>query len=186
MVEKNGIIDRILAGETAVFEQLVTDYQRLVNHVVFRMIPDDHDRPDICQDIFMRVYRNLGNFRADARLSTWIARIAYNRCLDYLGRKKISVTAEPLEEAARFIAGNEPRPDEQAVGQNRREVLEQAIGQLPVQYRMIITLYHLDEMSYEEIGKIMKLPIGTVKSYLFRARRQLKETLEARYLREEL
>jgi len=184
--EKLGLTDRILAGESGAFEELVNQHQRLVNHVVFRMIPDKDDRLDICQDVFMKVYQNLGSFRADAKLSTWIARIAYNRCVDYLSKKRIPVSDQPLEEAVQFVAGREIGPDDRTAGRDVRKILEGEIERLPVQYKTIITLFHLEEMSYDEIGKIMKLPEGTVKSYLFRARRMLKDRLAAKYSREEL
>src|SRR4030042_4444550 len=87
-------IERILAGDRVVFKTLVEDYQRLVSHIVFRMVSVKEDREDICQDVFLRIYQNLGDFRSESELSTWIARIAYNACLNHLDKRKLV----PLEE----------------------------------------------------------------------------------------
>lgn len=111
MKETEAVIEKILAGDSKAFEQLVEDHQRLVNHVVYRMVPDADDREDICQDIFMRVFQNLSTFRHGSKLSTWIARIAYNRCIDYVGKRKIVVTADPLDGPAQNISDPASIPD---------------------------------------------------------------------------
>lgn len=180
------IIERVLAGERNAFEELIREYQRLVNHIVYRMIPNRDDREDICQDIFIRVYQNLKDFRADSKLSTWIARIAGNRCLDYLGRKNLPVIEDDFDSAARAVSDDGISPEEATETGNLSEILEKEINSLPTAYRTVITLYHIDDMSYAEIGDILALPDGTVKSYLFRARKMLRQRLEAGYRREEL
>ena len=81
------LIKRILDGETNAFEQVITNYQRLVSHIVFKMVKDDLEREDLCQDVFMKVFDKLGSFKFDAKLSTWIAQIAYHRTLNFLEKK---------------------------------------------------------------------------------------------------
>ena len=156
-----------------------------MNHIVFRMIPDAADREDVCQDVFMKVYQNLASFRSDSKLSTWIAAIAYNRCVDCLSKRRISPATDCYDEAVMEIADDALTPDGQLESADLSNRLQNEIEKLPVPFRTIITLYHLEEMSYTEIGAVMSLPEGTVKSYLFRARKLLKERLAAKHRKEE-
>jgi RNA polymerase sigma factor (sigma-70 family) len=182
------LVEKILSGKTEEFRILIEEYQRLVSHVVFRMIPKQADREDICQDVFMQVYQNLGNFKFESKLSTWIAKIAYNRCINYLEKKKIPLFDDLSSEEESFETQSEDSiaPDTFTEYQDRSFRLQQEIEQLPMQFRAILTLYHLDEMKYNEIAEIFGLPEGTVKSYLFRARKLLKERLMKKYVVEEL
>jgi len=188
VIEARTLVDKILAGDAEAFKSLIEQSQRLVSHIVFKMIPNEADREDLCQEVFMRVYNYLSGFEFRSKLSTWIARIAYNTCGNYLEKKKIPLYEDmtPEDKTIDSCAGDRPLPDEQVEKQEISERLRDEIDQLPIRYRTIITLYHLDEMSYSEIGEIMKLPEGTVKSYLFRARKLLKERLTAKYQPEEL
>jgi len=180
------LVERILVGETEAFKELVEEHQRLVGHIVFRMISDPGDREDICQEIFMKVYKSLARFRGDSKLSTWIATIAYNRCYDYLNARKISLMDDISEDMLVNIPSSDKSPDQKTENGDISELLKGEIELLPPQARTIITLFHLDECSYEEIGKIMNLPEGTVKSNLFRSRRLLKQRLLSKYDKEEL
>lgn len=182
------LVEKILSGDTEEFRILIEEYQRLVSHVVFRMIPKQADQEDICQDVFIQVYQNLGNFKFESKLSTWIARIAYNRCINYLEKKKTPLFDDlsPDEESFETQSEDSIAPDTFSEHHDRSSRLQVEIDKLPIQYRTILTLYHLDEMKYHEIAKILELPEGTVKSYLFRARKLLKQRLTAKYQPEEL
>lgn len=188
MDQDRALIERILAGDTAAFTEFIAQYQRLVSHIVYRMINNATDREDICQDVFIGIYRGLAEFRFESKVSTWVGRVAYYRCLNYLEKMKIPLFEDFSggDQTVDDVAGPAPRPDEYAEVQDVSVRVREEIGGLPEQYRVIVTLYHLDEMSYAEIGEIMKLPEGTVKSYLFRARKMLKKRLEAKYRPEEL
>ena len=89
MSDTKRLIDKILAGDNNAFKSLIEEYQRLVSHIVFRMINREADREDICQDIFIKVFQNLAEFKFESKLSTWIAKIAYNRCINFLEKKRI-------------------------------------------------------------------------------------------------
>ena len=182
------LIARIVAGEARAFEEFVRQYQRLVSHIVFRMIDNVHDREDICQEVFLAIYEHLPTFRWDAKLSTWVARITYNRCLTHLEKMKVPVWSDFPGEEQSFdnISGDGKTPEECLEEQDLTVRLHEEIGRLPAMFRTIVTLYHLDEMSYHEIGEIMGLPEGTVKSYLFRARKLLRERLLSKYRLEEI
>lgn len=197
MQAEKELIEKIVTGDAPAFRVLVESYQRLVCHVVFRMVANEADREEFCQEVFVKVFQHLKNFNFQSKLSTWIARIAYNACINHLKKKKVPLYDDlaeteadsPGEKPASFIEGvpgELPMPDEFTVNREIRLFLHEAINQLPAQYRAILTLYHLDEMSYKEIGEIINLPEGTVKSYLFRARKRLKEQMLEKYSAEEL
>lgn len=191
-------IEKILSGDMAAFRDFVDEYQRLVCHVVFRMVLNESDREELSQEVFVKIYQNLGKFEFKSKLSTWIAKIAYNTCINYLKKKKIPLY-DDLAEADHFspgqsaatsyiemVAGESQGQDELMMTQELNQFLHAEINRLPVQYRTVLTLYHLDELSYKEIGEIVNLPEGTVKSYLFRARKLLKERMLEKYPAEEL
>lgn len=188
MTDERALAAKILAGDGGAFRTLVERYQRLVSHVVFRMILNDTDREDVCQEIFLKVYENLPTFRFDSKISTWIAKIAYNTSVSHLEKTKahlydsICPDNQPFQE----LSDNSILPDEYAETQDLSLRLAREIDRLPVLYGTILSLYHLEGMSYNEIRQIMQLPEGTVKSYLFRARKLLKKRLLASYQREEL
>ncbi len=186
-MEKNiELVKRVLAGDNGAFREIVREYQRLVNHIVYRMVPDEWDREDICQDVFVKVYRNLDKFRGESRLSTWIGRIAANRCIDFLQAKKLKIDPTPIEETITLADESNPGPETASVQRNLTEILKKEIETIPNPYRTVLTLFHLDELTYEEIGSVLDMPGGTVKSYLFRARKKLRERLSSRYSIEEL
>jgi RNA polymerase sigma factor (sigma-70 family) len=182
------LIESILAGEQADFAILLERCQGLVVHMVARMIPKASDREDLCQDIFLRIFRSLGEFQYKAKFSTWVARITHNTCINYLQKKRVPLyqdlaVDEDEEESRRveWVPSSEASPLERVETSDLRATLQREIEQLPLPYRTILTLFHLEEMSYAEIGEITDLPEGTVKSYLFRARRFLRDRLAAHY-----
>jgi RNA polymerase sigma-70 factor (ECF subfamily) len=191
------LIEEILSGKTESFRMLVERYQRLVVHVVFRLIPNPADREEICQEIFIKVYQHLATFKYDAKMSTWIGRIAFNTSMNHLRKEKmtlfddshISTDQESDRPHGQYTDGlqvDQIRPDVFAENEEIYQKLQDCIGRLPAPYRLIITLFHLDELSYQEIGVITGLPEGTIKSHLFRGRRLLKEQLMAEFKGEEI
>ncbi len=175
------LVERILKDDREAFIELVELYKRVVAHVVGRMITSGTDREDICQDIFVKVYRTLRSFRFECKLSSWIGRIAYTTCINYLQKTKTAL----LDDLDSF-ASSGPTPDREMSESDISKRIWAEIDALDVRYRTILTLYHLEEMNYEEIGQIMNLPGGTVKSYLHRARKLLKERVLTKYQKEEL
>jgi len=188
MTHSRSLVAKIIAGDTGAFKSFILQYQRLVSHIVFRMIFNQADREDICQDVFVKIYQNLKEFNFESKLSTWIAKIAYNTCINFLGKKKTPLLDDLISEGQSLdtCSANDTLPDESTVKNDLSFRLRVEIEKMPVHFRTILTLYHLDEMSYNEISEIMQLPEGTVKSYLFRARRLLKRKLLSKYQREEL
>lgn len=180
---ERSLVRRILGGDRAAFRVIVEEYGRMVTHIVSRIVRDESEKEDLAQDVFLKVYENLDGFEFRSKMSTWIARITYTTCLNFMEKKRPSLADDDLEEAGGMdsFASATPAPDTVAHRAGVAEILEREIGALPLKHRTAITLFHLEEMSYDEIGEAMGLPVGTVKSYLFRARRQLRERLASTY-----
>jgi RNA polymerase sigma-70 factor (ECF subfamily) len=170
------LINQILNGNSNAFTYLVTRYQKLVVHITGRLIQRQDELEDVCQDVFLKVYQNLGKCRNECKLSTWIATIAYNTSINYLRKfkKGVEVNADDTEVLRNLTDFKSDDPEKADLHRYIREQIEL----LPVHYRTVITLYHLDEFSYQEIEQITGMPEGTVKSYLFRAKALLKEKLK--------
>ena len=160
------------------FSYLVSIYQKLVLHIVRRMVTDDAAAADICQDVFVKVYQKLGEFRGQAKLSTWIAQIAYNHAVNHLRKRKqlqeVSVDeGRAIAQQADCVVADEPWQ----LPSDARAILMQKVEELPHQYRVVLTLFYLEEFSLREIGEVTGMPEGTIKSYLSRAKQLLREKL---------
>lgn len=188
------LVAQVLGGNPVAFGQVVRRTEGLVTQLIFKLIRHPADRPDLAQEVYLKVFKNLAGFKFQAKLSTWVGQITYNTCLHYLEKKQL-VLLDPAE-AAPDDAPEESRrappaisdddPETALFGQDLAGILGAAIEQLPPLYRTLVSLYHQQELSYEEIAQITSLPDGTVKNYLFRARKQLKQHLLARYHRHDL
>jgi RNA polymerase sigma-70 factor (ECF subfamily) len=191
------LVDRILKGETNVFGIIINNTENLVAKIIFDMIANEGDRKDIAQDVYLKAYQKLRSFKFQSKLSTWIGQICYNTCIDHLRKKKLLLadiifeteTDSPNDilDMMNTAQGNFDEPvDTFVIGKNISEIVKKKIEKLPSIYKTLISLYHNEELSYDEIGTITGLPAGTVKSYLFRARRELKNDLLLHYKKEDL
>ena len=191
------LVDRILKGETNVFGIIINNTENLVAKIIFDMIANEGDRKDIVQDVYLKAYQKLRSFKFQSKLSTWIGQICYNTCIDHLRKKKLLLadiifeteTDSPNDilDMMNTAQGNFDEPvDTFVIGKNISEIVKKKIEKLPSIYKTLISLYHNEELSYDEIGTITGLPAGTVKSYLFRARRELKNDLLLHYKKEDL
>ncbi len=191
------LVQKVLGGDTNAFASIIAATERLVTSIVFKMIPNPEDRRDIAQDIYLKAFQKLSTFQFQSKLSTWIAQIAYNTCLSYLEKKKHIFLKEYYPGADDDTDDAQQNdflqfagiPDDAATiyaANERSQILQRGINNLSPVYKTIITLYHQEDMSYAEIAAITQLPEGTVKSYLFRARKTLKEQLLKTYKKEEL
>ena len=174
VVDDQALIAATLAGRPEAFGELVTRYERAVYHLAVRTLRDRTEAEDAAQEAFLKAYRALGSFRPGAKFSTWIFTICYRGCCDRLAKRR-RFSGEELPDRADSAAGPEllaERSDEAAR-------LRTAIDGLPEKYRAVITLYHLQGKQYEEIATVLNLPLGTVKTHLFRAKEQLRKVLTA-------
>ena len=161
------------------FRYLVANYQRLVLHVVGRVIQRQDEVEDICQEVFIKVFDKIKRFRGESKLSTWIASIAYNTSITHL-RKQCRRGEQSYDDQPLLVDSEKDDSLNQKVIEKAeaKKYLMQMIEKLPVNYRTVLTLYHLEEFSYKEIEEITGMPEGTIKSYLSRARKLLKAKLE--------
>ena len=174
------LVNRVVMGETQLFRFLIERHQQHIFNLCYRMLQQFEEADDATQDTFLKAYRSLKQFRGDARLKTWLCRIARNVCLNRLRHERMVPLDERLPVEGRFqLIDSKPSPLELIEQQEIQSTVHGAINELPPPYRLVITLFHLDGLSYEEISHVMEIPMGTVKTHIFRARRLLKSKLQA-------
>jgi RNA polymerase sigma-70 factor, ECF subfamily len=167
-------------GDQDAFAQLVQYHQRRVFNLVFRMVQQYEEANEVTQETFLAAWQGLPAFRGDARFSTWLYRIAYNCALKQLEHRKRDRAIQLGVEAEQVLvnANHEQRIDAELEARDRQTLVHEHLASLPAKYRIVLTLRHLQDMTYEEMAEILTMPIGTIKTHLFRARNLLKERLE--------
>lgn len=186
MNDETGILLKLAKeGDAGAFEKLISMHQKTVYNMAFRMLGNREDAYDAAQDVFIRVYKALPGFRQESMFSTWIYRITKNVCLDIIRKNKkqntVSIDREvdygdgPL---TMQIEDTGPSPDETAERNELVKKVREGIAKLPEQHRIIIVMRDMQNLSYEEIAKILKCPEGTVKSRINRARNALRNLIE--------
>jgi RNA polymerase sigma-70 factor, ECF subfamily len=165
------------AGDQDAFALLVQRHQRRVFSLVFRMLQQYEEANEVTQDAFLAAWQGLPAFRGDARFSTWLYRIAYNCVLKQLEQRKRDVALQTAMQAEQVE--DDDSVDTELEVRDRQAFVREHISNLPAKYRIVLVLRHLQELTYEEMAEILTMPIGTIKTHLFRARNLLKERLEA-------
>jgi RNA polymerase sigma-70 factor, ECF subfamily len=175
--DERALIERCRAGDDIAFSELVDRYKNLVFAIVSRMVSDRTQVDDLAQEVFLKVHRGLPYFRGDARLSTWIYRIVTNVCSQARARQVAEV---PLDEER---PGRRPvqygTADAAFAGMELRDRLDKALAQLPDNYRFLVAAHYLEGVQYDALAEALDLPIGTVKTHLYRAKRRLRELLDS-------
>ena len=168
-------------GDQEAFAQLVQRYQRLVFNLVYRMLEQYEEATEITQETFLAAWQGLPSFRGDARFPTWLYRIAYNCSLKQLElRKRDRALQVALEENKTLEnANDEQRENAELDARERQILIQEHLSHLPAKYRIVLILRHLQDKTYEEMAEILTMPIGTIKTHLFRARNLLKERLQS-------
>ena len=178
--DDNELVKRVCMGETQLFRLLIEHHQQHIFNLCYRMLRQFEEADDATQDTFLKAYRSLKQFRGNARLKTWLCQIARNECLNRLRHENMASLDQQLTTDYSFqIADSTPSPLELIEQQETQSIVHEAINKLPHQYRLVITLFHLNGLSYEEISQVMEIPMGTVKTHIFRARELLKSKLQA-------
>jgi len=181
-VDERALIERCRAGDVAAFEPLVEKYRQRVWRLAFQVLRDREEAWDCAQDAFVRAFQSLGSFRGQSAFYTWLFRIAMNVATDRLRSRgaqarAFGTQAIPAEEWERTAPDPQARPDQAAIGAERRERISQALDTLPPNARAIIMLSDVEGLSYREIATVLNCPIGTVMSRLHNARRRLRTAL---------
>lgn len=189
----NTLDDRSLAvraaqGQDGAFREIVRRYERPVFSLILRMVRDHALAEDLAQETFLKAFRGLSTFNPSYKFSNWIFKIANNLVIDHLRRRKLDTRSidgaaeahSDHDRARTSIVLEDPgeRPDDYVEHRELGSQIEWAIGQLRPEYRSAILLRHVEGLSYEEIADTLQLPLGTVKTYIHRARGELKELLE--------
>jgi RNA polymerase sigma factor (sigma-70 family) len=175
------LINDFKNGDIRGFNEIVRKYQQQVYWVIRRMVIDHDDADDITQEVFVKVYSALKNFREEANLFTWLYRIATNYSINHIRKIKsknlvsFEVISDPIETKEK---GSEEIIDEET----RRKVLNKAIESLPVQQKAVFNLRYYEELSYEEIAKIMKKSVGGIKANYFHAVKNLSSYFKAKMI----
>jgi RNA polymerase sigma-70 factor (ECF subfamily) len=168
-------------GDQDAFALLVQRHQRRVFNLVFRMLQQYEEANEVTQETFLAAWQGLPSFRGDSRFSTWLYRIAYNCCLKQLELRKRDQALQTALQAEHML-DNTDRDEHTSIQLEthyRQNLVREHLSLLPVKYRAVLVLRHFQEMTYEEMAVILTMPIGTIKTHLFRARNLLKERLQA-------
>lgn len=167
------------AGDERAFEMIVAHYQRSVFGLAYRLSGDATQAEDLAQEVFLRLWRKLGQFRTSEPLRPWLMRLARNSCINALKRKRVPTVSVHAEDdgRSREPAADAPTAPEVAERRELAACLEEAIARLPDDYRLVVTLRHVEGLAYGEIAASLGWPLGTVKVRLFRARERLREML---------
>ncbi|HSV30813.1 MAG TPA: sigma-70 family RNA polymerase sigma factor [Atribacteraceae bacterium] len=191
MTERNDrdIVNEVLNGNAELFCLLIHRYEKAIFNYIYRMVKQKQEAEDLAQETFVRVFSKLRKYNNTYEFTTWIYRIALNVCRDSFRKKRLvffslqnPVGEEEESELEDFIEqASFQDPDGDVLNQELRLEIERAIERLPLKFREIIVLRHIENLSYEEIAAVTGLPIGTVKTYIYRARKRLQDDLQ-RYL----
>jgi RNA polymerase sigma-70 factor (ECF subfamily) len=174
-IEEALLISRARDGDQEAFRQLVERYQGAVYNLAYRMLGDPGDAEDAAQEIFVRIYRQLGRYDPARKFSTWVLAIATNYCIDQLRRRRMQLV--PLENIIPWARAREAGPEGEAITQEARDEVQRLITRLPEKYRAPLVLRYFEELSMIEIAEVLGMPEGTVKTQIHRARKALGKLL---------
>lgn len=176
-------IDALVRGDAQAFSELVRLYQGRIFNVCFRLLGSEEDARDVCQEVFLTVYRKIGGFKRDALLSTWLYRVATNHSLNRIRLLKrrglgctVALTPEMADRAS--IVSLVPRPDQLLDAKELEHYIQSELGKLEEDQRIVVVLRDIEGLTYQEVSEVTGFHPGTVKSRLHRGRTRLKEALE--------
>jgi RNA polymerase sigma factor (sigma-70 family) len=180
-LSENEIIRKVLGGDANAFEELVLRHEKTVYNIALRMTGSEDDAADMTQEAFIKAYNSLPSFKSDSKFSTWLYRITTNVCLDFLRSKSrrpqvsLTVTDADDDSAEQQLEIPDPAddPEQQLMKKLGMQSLSDGLRRLPDKQRQILVMRELGGLSYAEIGKALSLDEGTVKSRIFRARKNL-------------
>ncbi len=186
-VEDKELVARALQGDESAYGELLERFRRPIFSLIYRMIGDRELAEDLAQESFVKAFNNLDTYNPSYRFSSWLFKIANNHAIDYLRRARLSTVSihgsphaanvEREEETRIVLSSQDESPEQEVLALELGGEIEQAIVRLRPEYRTAIILRHIEARPYEEIAEIMDVPIGTVKTFLHRARAELREAL---------
>ena len=186
--EERALVEGLRCGEEAAYEMLIRRFEHPVFNVVSRVMDDPSDAPDVVQEVFLKIFRNIGSFRGESTLKTWIYRIAVNEARNHRRwfsrhrRQEVGLETDPggahgYEDS---LADPGRSPYDCAAGQELQALVEEALGKVNPTFRAALVLREIEGLSYEEISEILNVSLGTVKSRILRGRDALRKHLAGR------
>jgi RNA polymerase sigma-70 factor (ECF subfamily) len=183
-MEAYALAERVCQGDLSAFQGLVDRFKKKVYFLAYDIVGDHHEAEDVSQEVFIKIYRSLGSFRRDAKMSSWIYQIAVNSAIDLLRKRKAkpSVTLEDfdrveLQDAPRGAATAAVDPESSAAAALLQGHIDEALHTLTPRERAVFTMRHYNEFQIDEIADVLEISSGTVKSLLFRALQKLRREL---------
>ncbi len=182
------LVARALKGDESAYGELLERFRRPVFSLIYRMIGDREQAEDLAQESFVKAFNNLDSYNPSYRFSSWLFKIANNHAIDHLRRARLptvsihgsphAANAEREEETRIVLETKDESPEQEFLALQLGSQIEEAIAKLRPEYRTAVILRHVESRPYEEIAEIMEVPIGTVKTFLHRARAELRTALE--------
>ena len=185
-VLENRLARLALKGDQQAFAELVDLYQDKLYHMAYRMLSNRQEAEDVVQDTFLRVYKNLDRFDETLKFSTWIYRIATNLCIDRLRKRKpiYSLDAESQDyeglDGYSMIPSDDKTPESELILSDTQRIIHQAMESLPPKYKSVMMLRYIQDLSLQEVGDILGMPVTTIKTRVHRGREFLRKKLEHR------
>jgi RNA polymerase sigma-70 factor (ECF subfamily) len=179
-IEEVEIVKKAVEGDEKAFEFIVKKYQNKVGNLIFKIVGDSSVVDDLTQEVFLKVFESLKDYRFGSAVYTWIYRITVNVCIDEIRRRQRHRTlslSEVVSQNPKVEPSYSP-VEKSAERKELREIIEKAVSKLPIEYKTALILREFEDLQYEEIAKILKVSVGTVKSRIFRARKLLAEHLK--------
>ena len=184
--EDDELVRRLRAGEEAAYEALLTRFQQPVYNLAFRLASNPGDASDVVQEVFLKVFRNVGHFRRQSSLKTWIYRITVNEAHNQRRwffrhrSREVGLDEETDEGCSRTVADTGRSPFDYAFDREKHELIENALARINPLFREVVVLRDIEDLSYEEIAEVLQISLGTVKSRIMRGREALREELTGR------
>jgi len=175
-LEEASLITRARSGDQVAFGQLVERYQVAVYNLCYRMLGQSEEAEDAAQEVFLRIYRQLGAYNSAHRFSTWVLSIASHYCIDQLRKRRLTIV--PIESIINWARSRQPQPDDLALAGEQRDQIQALLYGLPEKYRLALVLRYWHDLSYSEMAQVMKLPENTVKTRLHRARQMMASLIK--------
>jgi RNA polymerase sigma-W factor len=178
------LIKSALKGDQRAYKTLLERHRHAIFHIAYKIVRNTEEAADLVQETFMKAFASLASYRFEYRFSTWLYRIAANNAIDHLRKRKIEALSldRPVETRDGSVELQLPdwthNPEFDFTRKQRRISIREAIESLPDKYRQVIIYRHTEDKSYDEIAKILDIPVGTVKARIFRARELLKKKLK--------
>jgi RNA polymerase sigma factor (sigma-70 family) len=175
MEEEQLWIQQVLAGDKQAYSHIINKYKNRLYATILRMTKNPQDAQDLVQDAFIKVYRNLDKYDASGSFSSWLYRVSINHCMDEFRKKRYSTVQVEIDETK---VVNREHPEVVFLKKEKSRQLERLISTLPEDERLIILLRYINEISYEEIGEMIDVPLSTVRNKLHRAKKKMRETVK--------